>query len=204
MASRFYNPPRGPEWFFFWISITITGWLGALLLSGAIYNWLKSFLPAGASWIIGGVTGGALLGFIQYLFLGPEIKGIRLWLLTSGSGWILGLIVTTLIIRAINSITGVAISSVAGGLVFGLVQCIGLGPGIAQRLRWTIVTSLTWLGLLTLSTVIPEKNEIFFIIGGTPVEVALHWITSGAIVIPIALFAQIILFPQKDRFFPLN
>jgi hypothetical protein len=121
-------------------------------------------LRAACVWSAVALLGGLLAGSAQLAVL-PYARHPTVWLLSSALGWALAWPLVLVIVvsstpplvsaadQGVSLLGLVAVMGATGGLLVGVVQCIGQWRLWHERARWALMSTLGWcLAAVTLST----------------------------------------------------
>lgn len=173
-------------------------WVVALFAAALIAQGFSFGMPIVFRLAGGFVVGGAWIGWMQWMFLQPEARTGRIWMLATITGWTLGLLVTLLVGRFTDLLILSLLGGASGGLIFGLAQWLAMIPQVRGRGDWLLMTIASWTAALTLGSLIVRKTQPlstrpdFDIVGSSGI---LGWVF---IVLVSGIFL-IFLFPKPDN-----
>lgn len=186
-----------------WLTLTFLtalGWAFGLILTGLLVGLLDT--PPGSLVvpILAGILGGAIIGLLHVIILSNMVRSIEVWILSSMTGWTLGVLVTLALIQVLPGTAGWLVGGAAGGLLFGFSQKTGLRGKSGIGFTWIVLNALGWLVVYGAATLLPADMGLQQVAAfSEPMAMSmLGWVLVGA----LAVLVQILVvsgLPHKER-----
>jgi hypothetical protein len=187
------------EWFeawFAWLPATAVAWTLSLVLAMLAAAGLALALPQAVAWALAGIAAGGLLGLVQWLALGPQVRGLGLWMLATAVGWVTGLVVAALAVKALGAPWGRLAGGLLGGLLLGYIQWLSLRRE-AKRTAWMLMTLAGWGVAIAVSLMLETQD--WDMLGGTIFNMAVSGAVGLVLLGLVAVPARVVLFPDFGR-----
>ena len=193
----------------YWIKciiITAACWPVGIISARSIARLFNLNLSGTTMLIWIGILTGSLLGIAQWLISEDKLCEIRMWMLATTLGTVIGLTVTTSILIQSRLVWTWFIAGALGGFVLGISQSLAITREQRKDLIWILMTSTSWalafiIGLAFIREVNWEVN-----IADTD-AILMTWITGWGIMGMLAVLAMFALAPidnQRDRSVPMQ
>jgi hypothetical protein len=175
--------------------LTSLGWSFGLILTSVFVSAIGSSPERSINLTLAGILGGILISLLSMFILRDSLKNMRIWVLATTLGWVLGLLGTSYSIQLISGAFGWIIGGALGGLIYTLVQRFGYKPGFGKGIPWLILNALGWGAAYGLGHAFPSELGMQAIssISTFVSKGMLGWVMLGtfAVLILILLFATI-------------
>ena len=175
--------------------LTSLGWSFGLILTSVFVSAIGSPPEGSINLTLAGILGGILISLLSMFILRDAIKNMRIWVLATTLGWMLGLLGTSYSIQLIPGVLGWIIGGALGGLIYALVQRFGYKPGFGKGIPWLILSALGWGAAYGLGHAFPSELGMQGIasISTFISKGMLGWVMLGtfAVLILILLFATL-------------
>lgn len=187
-----------------WLTLTFLtalGWSFGLILTALVTGFFET--PPGSLVIpiISGILGGTIIGLLHVIILRNMVRSIEVWILTSITGWTLGVLLTLAVIQLIPGIAGWLVGGALGGTLFGFSQKTGLRTKSGIGFTWVVLSALGWLVVYGAGTLLPGDMALGQIASfSQPLALGmLGWVVVGALAILLQILISSSGTTRKDK-----
>jgi hypothetical protein len=188
---------RGVENGFLWLAITGMGLAVGITIAIFVIRVIFPGISEEISQALALLLAGGLLGWSQWRFLDLQVRHLGVWILLSAAGLLGGYLAASGVLATERSLFLLVAGAALGGLVFGLVQAIGLPWDARTAFSWVGINVFGWgLALLMgLGLLRSLEIEAGLLPSGTPSG---PWMVGALVIGLLMALAVVALFPRRE------